>query len=82
MLTPTITPDRPWPYKPAHQTAGSTAWVRLVAATSHLIAPILRWHRARRDSRQLMALGDHLLHDIGLSRGEIERAMRMGRDRI
>jgi uncharacterized protein YjiS (DUF1127 family) len=82
MLTPTITPDRPWPYKPAHQAAGSTAWVRLVAAMSHLVAPILRWDRARRDSRQLMAFEDHLLHDIGLSRGEIEHAVRTGRDRI
>jgi uncharacterized protein YjiS (DUF1127 family) len=82
MLTPTITPDRPWPYKPAHDTAGSTAWMRLMAATSRLVAPALRWHRARRDSRLLMALSDHMLQDIGLSRGELERAVRTGRDRI
>jgi uncharacterized protein YjiS (DUF1127 family) len=82
MFSQTITPDRPWPYKPAHQAVGSTAWARLVADMSHLVALVLRWHRARRDSRQLMAFGDHMLQDIGLSRGEIERAMRMGRDRI
>jgi uncharacterized protein YjiS (DUF1127 family) len=82
MLTPTITPDRPWPYKPAHDTAGSTAWARLVAGTSHLVASLLRWHCARRHSRQLMAFGDHMLHDIGLSRGAIERAVWTGRDRI
>jgi uncharacterized protein YjiS (DUF1127 family) len=29
-----------------------------------------------------MALDDHLLQDIGLSRDEIERALRAGRDRI
>jgi uncharacterized protein YjiS (DUF1127 family) len=82
MLTPAITPDRPWPYKPAHQATGSMAWASLAAGTSHLVAPVLRWYRARRDSRQLMAFGDHMLHDIGLSRGEIERAVRTGRDRI
>jgi uncharacterized protein YjiS (DUF1127 family) len=81
MLTPTITLDRPWPYKPVHQAVGSTAWARLVAGMSHLVAPVLRWHRVRRDSRQLMALSDHMLQDIGLSRGAIERAVRTGRDR-
>jgi uncharacterized protein YjiS (DUF1127 family) len=81
MLTSTITPDRPWPYKPAHQAADSTVWARFVAGTNHLVAPVLRWHRARRDTRQLMAFGDHMLQDLGLSRGEIEHAVRIGRDR-
>jgi uncharacterized protein YjiS (DUF1127 family) len=82
MLTPTITPDRPWPYKPARQAAGSAAWARLVAGTSDLITSVRRWHRVRRDSRQLMALSDHMLQDIGLSRSAIERTVRTGRDRI
>jgi uncharacterized protein YjiS (DUF1127 family) len=82
MLTPTITPDRPWPYKPARQAASPTVWMRLAAGTNHLVTSVLRWHRLRRDSRQLMAFGDHMLQDIGLSRGEIERAVRAGRDRI
>jgi uncharacterized protein YjiS (DUF1127 family) len=81
MLTPTITPGRPWPYKSARQAPGPTVWARLVAGTSHLITSVRRWHRARRDSRQLMAFSDHLLHDLGLSRGAIERAVRTGRDR-
>jgi uncharacterized protein YjiS (DUF1127 family) len=81
MLTQTINPDRPWPYKPARQAAGCMAWMRLVVGTSYLITSVRRWHRVRRDSRQLMALSDHMLQDLGLSRGAIERAVRTGRDR-
>lgn len=32
--------------------------------------------RIRRDPRALMPMSDHLLKDIGLTRGQIERAIR------
>jgi uncharacterized protein YjiS (DUF1127 family) len=51
-----------------------------VAALARLIAAVLREHRARRTMRQLMELNNHLLRDIGLSRGEIEHVVRLGRD--
>jgi uncharacterized protein YjiS (DUF1127 family) len=42
-------------------------------------AAVARWHRLRREARRLMALDDRMLRDVGLSRGEIERAVRVGR---
>jgi uncharacterized protein YjiS (DUF1127 family) len=71
-----------WPDRSARQAAGATAGACLRAGLRQLVAPVRRWHRAQRDARQLMALDDHLLQDIGLSRDEIERALRAGRDRI
>jgi uncharacterized protein YjiS (DUF1127 family) len=36
--------------------------------------------RIRRDMRKLMLMSDHMLKDIGLTRAEIDRAVRYGRD--
>jgi uncharacterized protein YjiS (DUF1127 family) len=36
--------------------------------------------RIRRNMRELMAMNDAMLKDIGLSRAEIDRAVRYGRD--
>lgn len=47
------------------------AW--LVAAIAHEL-------RLRRGMRQLEAMDDHMLKDIGLRRGEIEYSVRHGRD--
>jgi hypothetical protein len=41
--------------------------------------PFLDRFRARRTARQLRALDDHLLRDIGLSRSDIETALDEGR---
>jgi uncharacterized protein YjiS (DUF1127 family) len=44
------------------------------------------WHdiaqelRIRRDTRHLMLMSDQMLKDIGLTRAEIGRAVRYGRD--
>ena len=46
---------------------------RLAAAISHEL-------RIRRDIRQLMAMDEHMLRDIGLTRADIGRAARYGRD--
>jgi uncharacterized protein YjiS (DUF1127 family) len=51
--------------------ARSLAW--LVAAIAHEL-------RIRRDMRQLAAMDDHMLKDIGLCRCEIESCARYGRD--
>jgi len=32
-----------------------------------------RWHRLARERRQLQALSDHMLKDIGLTRADVER---------
>ena len=45
-----------------------------------LIAVIADELRIRRDMRQLAAMDDHMLKDIGLRRSEIEYCVRYGRD--
>jgi uncharacterized protein YjiS (DUF1127 family) len=45
-----------------------------------LIAAISDELRIRRDMRQLTAMDDHMLKDIGLGRSEIEYRVRHGRD--
>jgi uncharacterized protein YjiS (DUF1127 family) len=49
--------------------------VLLEAIDRHLVHPVLGWHRKRTAQRELMALDDHQLADIGLSRGEIDHAL-------
>ena len=44
-------------------------------------AAVAQAYRLRRDTRQLMAYGDAMLHAIGVGRGEVERVVRTGRDR-
>jgi uncharacterized protein YjiS (DUF1127 family) len=45
-----------------------------------LIAAIANELRVRRDMRQLAAMDDYMLKDIGLHRGEIEYSVRYGKD--
>lgn len=45
-----------------------------------LIAAIRRELRIRRDMRQLAAVDDHMLKDIGLLRCEVEYHVRYGRE--
>lgn len=47
-----------------------------------LLAAIAREIRARRDMRQLSGLDEAALHDIGLTRGGIEDAVRYGRSNL
>jgi uncharacterized protein YjiS (DUF1127 family) len=56
----------------------ATATAPLVA---RLGATLARAYRVRRDTRQLMALSDHMLSDIGVARADVEHAVRFGRDR-
>jgi uncharacterized protein YjiS (DUF1127 family) len=79
MFARTITPDHPWPYRAARGHAGPTFWARSRAGLAQAAAAASRWHRTHRDTRRLMALDDRMLRDVGLGRGEVERAMRGGR---
>ena len=45
-----------------------------------LIAAIGREMRVRRDMRQVAAMDDHMLEDIGVLRYEVEYRVRHGRD--
>jgi uncharacterized protein YjiS (DUF1127 family) len=50
---------------------------RVVARIAATVADELR---IRRDMRQLRAMDDHMLKDIGLTRADIGTAVRYGRD--
>jgi uncharacterized protein YjiS (DUF1127 family) len=54
------------------RTSGPTLLTRIAAA-------VAREFRIRRDMRLLSQFGDSALHDIGLSRGGVEDAVRYGR---
>jgi uncharacterized protein YjiS (DUF1127 family) len=41
----------------------------------HLVRPVLGWHHKRVTQRELMALDDRQLADIGLGRGDIDEAV-------
>jgi uncharacterized protein YjiS (DUF1127 family) len=62
----------------------ATMFDALLAAAARglagLIAAIANELRTRRDMRQLAAMDDHMLKDIGLCRCEIESCVRYGRD--
>ena len=60
-----------------HSASSATLWL-LSVAQSALLAPV-RWLQERRDIGELKRLDDRLLADIGISRGEIEAGVRLGR---
>jgi uncharacterized protein YjiS (DUF1127 family) len=55
-----------------------SAWVGGVAA--RCARAIAEEVRIRRDTRQLMLMSDGMLKDIGLTRAQIDRAVRYGRE--
>ena len=56
------------------------AWGRRTRALiSDLAAGLAREIRVRRDLRIVSGLDDAMLRDIGIARGELERAVRYGR---
>ena len=64
------------PIRPAHaRRAGSTFW----AAIHDLVVAIIREREIRRSVNELATWNDHMLSDIGLTRGDIERTVRFGR---
>jgi uncharacterized protein YjiS (DUF1127 family) len=65
------------PIEPKH--SGWTAWI--LAIPHRLWAALLRQRDIGRSRRALDALDDRTLKDIGLSRCEVDRAVRQGRAR-
>ena len=55
-----------------------SAWFGTVAA--RCARAIAQEMRIRRDTRELMLMSDRMLKDIGLSRAQIDRAARYGRE--
>jgi uncharacterized protein YjiS (DUF1127 family) len=59
---------------------GRAVWARVRAGLVGLIGALAREREIRRSIRHLASLNEHVLRDIGLTRGDIERAVRFGRD--
>jgi uncharacterized protein YjiS (DUF1127 family) len=59
---------------------GRTVWRSARAAIGGVIAAIEREREVRRLMEELASLDDRTLRDIGLTRGDLGRAVRFGRD--
>ena len=49
----------------------SVAVYKAIDAVANFAGAITKWHKRNKAIRELSALSDHLLKDIGISRGEI-----------
>jgi uncharacterized protein YjiS (DUF1127 family) len=70
---------------PVHRQGDATAepWslpARFGGIATRFAFAIANEVRIRRDMRKLESMSDHMLKDIGLTRAEIDRAVRYGRD--
>lgn len=54
--------------------AGSCLWI----VPARMVLAVVKWHGRRKALRELMALDDHLLKDIGFRRDEVLKALRSG----
>jgi uncharacterized protein YjiS (DUF1127 family) len=52
----------------AHSVNEPIRWRDILAAA---IEQVMVWHERARQRRQLQTLSDHMLHDIGLGRGDV-----------
>ena len=76
------------PHSPSQSSASWSAWAaRTATAVGVATQPVLRLvmkviaeYHTRAAVRQLQELDDRLLHDIGLTRGTINQAVRRGRE--
>jgi uncharacterized protein YjiS (DUF1127 family) len=68
-------------YTPSAPLSRTTLLNRIAAVVSRAVNAILRHHRRRRAIETLHRLNDHHLKDIGISRDQIEDAVRSGRPR-
>jgi uncharacterized protein YjiS (DUF1127 family) len=62
------------------ESASSRVAHEVFALAIGLIEGAARELRVRRDMDRLAQFDDHMLHDIGLTRSDIEGAVRRGRD--
>ena len=67
-------------HRPRRATILDAGLAALARGLAWLIATIAEELRIRRDMRQLRAMDDHMLKDIGLRRSDIEYCVRYGRD--
>ena len=58
---------------------GRTVWASIRAGLVGLIGALARERELRRSMRALASFDDRMLRDIGLTRSDIERAVRSGR---
>ncbi|WP_188852399.1 DUF1127 domain-containing protein [Aureimonas glaciei] len=66
--------------RPFLSTGTATAWIgRIYASPGNLLSRFCRGLRARQAVRELAALDDHMLRDIGLLRTDIEHVVQTGR---
>ena len=79
MFVQTISREHPWPYSTVRELAAPALWARSREGLARAAAAVARWHRTHHDTRRLLALDDRMLRDVGLGRGEVERAVRGGR---
>jgi uncharacterized protein YjiS (DUF1127 family) len=66
-----------------HAASAARPWslsARFGAVAARCARAIANEVRIRRDTRALMLMSDQMLKDIGLTRAEIDRAVRYGRD--
>jgi uncharacterized protein YjiS (DUF1127 family) len=56
-------------------------WTFVYIALQRFTATLATERRVRRAIRELKALDDHRLRDLGLTRRTLERVVRFGRDR-
>ena len=68
----------PWPH--ARKAHGKIVWRLVASAVSSFLLSMAERRRLRRATRELEAMDDHMLKDIGVGRSEIMRAVRYGRD--
>jgi uncharacterized protein YjiS (DUF1127 family) len=58
---------------------GRTVWASIRAGLTGVIGALARRREVRRAMKDLASLDDHMLKDIALTRGDIERVARFGR---
>ena len=49
------------------------AWGAARSWAARALIRLMRWHETARERRALLALSDHMLKDIGITRAEAER---------
>jgi uncharacterized protein YjiS (DUF1127 family) len=59
---------------------GRTGWMSIRAGLVGLLGALRREREIRRSMNHLASLDEHMLRDIGLTRSDIERVVRFGRD--
>jgi uncharacterized protein YjiS (DUF1127 family) len=70
---------RPFPAAEANHPA-LPSFAGVVAFAARVGGVIARELRVRRDMRRLAEFDEHMLHDIGIARSDIEGAVRRGHD--